>query len=300
MSAKDPAILFFISNWLTSTAEMDSDVRGWYLNLILHQADKNGLPNDLDTLAILAGVKPKEYQNFLAKWEHVLKHKFKQNESGRLENSVAKEILRAREDFKEQRSKSGTVGYCMKIAYGIKEFKNDFLEWLKEHLYSLPIEEINLSKDKHVLEHMLKQKHKLYINTIKNINTNKDSNNKEDLEIFEKLFENFRKEYPGNKNGLSIEFKNFQRHKDWMDSVPKLLPGLENLKIWMKQKEDTGWKPQWKNLSTWINQRCWEQELEEIKIIRTKGQEAQNSTVFQESTKAFREKETITGFKTVT
>lgn len=33
---------------------------------------------------------------------------------------------------------------------------------------------------------------------------------------------------------------------------------------------------------------------------KSKQDEAQNSTVFQESTKAFREKETITGFKTVT
>ena len=42
MSTRDPAVLFYIDTffWLTATAEMDSDVRGWYLNLILHQFDK--------------------------------------------------------------------------------------------------------------------------------------------------------------------------------------------------------------------------------------------------------------------
>lgn len=122
---------------------------------------------------------------------------------------------------------------------------------------------------------------------------------KNELEILEKLFENFRANYPGRKNGLEVEFKNFKRHHDWKDCIPSLMPALQAEIEWRSKKLETGFVPQWKNLSTWINQRCWEQELEEIQIIRTKSDEAQNSTVFQESTKAFRDKVEITGFKTV-
>lgn len=92
-----------------------------------------------------------------------------------------------------------------------------------------------------------------------------------EIDIYQKLFENFREEYPGNKNGFLVEFKNFKRHSDWMESISKLIPALE-IELEHKAKRlKTGFAPQWKNLQTWINQRCWEQELEEIKIIPTQS-----------------------------
>lgn len=106
---------------------------------------------------------------------------------------------------------------------------------------------------------------------------------KNEIEILEKLFENFRSEYPGRKNGLEVEFKNFKRHHDWKDCIPSLMPSLEAEIEWRAKKLETGFVPQWKNLSTWINQRCWEQELDEVKIIRTKQELAQNSGVANNS-----------------
>jgi hypothetical protein len=179
MSKKDPAALFFIDTWLSATAEMDSDVRGWYLNLILHQYDKKDLPNDPEKLAVLAGVKFSEFERFKHVLEHVLMQKFKQNESGRLENAYAKSIIEGREKFKDVRSKSGNIGVVIKTALTIKGFKDKYIERLKQELFTMDEEEINKHKDKQMLEQMLK----LYINE----NGNKDSIKGSDEESEPKL-----------------------------------------------------------------------------------------------------------------
>jgi hypothetical protein len=183
--AKDPAVLFYIDTWLSATAEMDSDVRGWYLNLILHNYDKKSLPNDPEKLAVLAGVKFSEFERFKQMLEQVLKHKFKQNDEGRLENSYAKKILQGRELFKNARSKSGSIGVVIKQAKAIKGFTDKYLSKLKDALLLMDEEEIDKHKHKQVLEHLLK----LYINENKNKDTNKDS-----LDI-ETKFEKFWKFY---------------------------------------------------------------------------------------------------------
>ena len=174
---KDPAVLFYIDTWLSATAEMDSDVRGWYLNLILHNYDKKSLPNDIEKLALLAGVKFSEFERFKQMFEQVLKQKFKQNDEGRLENDYTKNILQAREQFKDKRAKSGTIGYIVKLANTIKGIKDKQIASLKEHLYTLEIEEIEKYKDKQVLEQMLEQMLKLYINKNKDENKNNNINN---------------------------------------------------------------------------------------------------------------------------
>jgi hypothetical protein len=185
---KDPAVLFYIDTWLSATAEMDSDVRGWYLNLILHNYDKKSLPNDIEKLALLAGVKFSEFERFKQMFEQVLKQKFKQNDEGRLENDYTKNILQAREQFKDKRAKSGTIGYIVKLANTIKGIKDKQIASLKEHLYTLEIEEIEKYKDKQVLEQMLEQMLKLYIN--KNKDENKDNNINNNIEIKRQNFIN--------------------------------------------------------------------------------------------------------------
>lgn len=196
---KDPAALFYIDTWLSATAEMDADVRGWYLNLILHNYDKKDLPNDIEKLAVLAGVKFSEFERFKQVFEQVLKHKFSLNDNNRLENNYAKHIIQSRELFKEKRSKSGNIGVIIKIAKSIEGFTENYIEQLKNHLFTLDTDEIDKHKDKQMLHQMLK----LYING--NGNGNKDLNKSflnsgieekkeklknESLEILKKLPEN--------------------------------------------------------------------------------------------------------------
>src|ERR1700722_1341549 len=118
--SKDPACLFFIDKWLLATAEMKADCRGWYLNLILHQYDKKSLPNDIEELASLAGVRITEFDKFKQVFEQVLKHKFLSNETGRLENEFAHQIIKGREQFLKKRSDAG------KLSYVLRYFKDNF------------------------------------------------------------------------------------------------------------------------------------------------------------------------------
>lgn len=270
---KDPAVLFYIDTWLSATAEMDSDVRGWYLNLILHQFDKKDLPNDIEKLALLAGVKFSEFGRFKQVYEQVLKQKFNLNDAGRLENAYAKKILQSREQFKDKRQKAGNIGVVIKIAKDIKGFKDKYLNKLKEDLFNMNIEQIDKHKDKQVLEQMLK----LYINENENENANEDIvfNIKE----LEEKFENFRKQYQGKKLGLEKEFENFKKkHKDWKQVIDKLMPALQAEINWRKNK--VGFVPEWKNLQTWLNQRCWEQEFEASPTPKKELKEIPASAIF--------------------
>jgi hypothetical protein len=159
MAQKDPAALFYIDNWLTSTAEMDADCRGWYLNLILHQYDKKDLPNDIEKLAVLAGVKFSEFERFKQVFKQVLEQKFTKKE-----NNFAKNILSNREQFKEKRTRSGNIGVILKMALSMNylDKKNSFI--LKSHLYTLTEQQIEDAKDKQVLKQMVDHLLKLYIN----------------------------------------------------------------------------------------------------------------------------------------
>jgi hypothetical protein len=161
----DPAVLFFIANWLTSTKEMKADCRGWYLNLILHQYDKKSLPNDVEELANLADVRVSEYDKFKEVWKNNLKCKFKINEEGRLENDFAKEIIRGRNQFLDKRSEAGKKSYFYKI---IKSYTRDkqLIGYLIENINWEEIDLKNEQMFKQVFEHLFK----LYINKDKDIN----------------------------------------------------------------------------------------------------------------------------------
>lgn len=173
---KDPAALLYIDTWLTSTSGMDADTRGWYLNLILHQYDKKDLPNDVEELAVLAGVKFSEYKRFEQVFEQVFKQKFKQNENGRLENPLASEIIRKRESFKDKRSNSGKLSYFIRYITNKFKPKKDLLNFIKD---SVDLTEVDL-KNEQVLKHLFEHLSELYING--------DGDNKEEVIIFSSVF----------------------------------------------------------------------------------------------------------------
>lgn len=88
---------------------------------------------------------------------------------------------------------------------------------------------------------------------------------KEEENIIKQKFEIFRQQYPGRKLGLDIEMKNFCK-KNKGQTVDLLLPALEKEKQARKHEAaKDSWTPEWKNLSTWINKKCWEQEHPEFR-----------------------------------
>lgn len=70
-------------------------------------------------------------------------------------------------------------------------------------------------------------------------------------------FERFRKLYPGRKRGHETELKTLQKHKDWKEVIPLLLPAV---KLYAEQTKGSKYI---KNLQTWLNNRCWETEYQQ-------------------------------------
>ena len=81
-----------------------------------------------------------------------------------------------------------------------------------------------------------------------------------------KEFDLFRSQYPGTKRGLELEFENFKKkNQNFKEIIPLLLTALEKEIHWRQQKKSKSlFVAEWKHLQTWINNRCWEQEFEEI------------------------------------
>lgn len=77
------------------------------------------------------------------------------------------------------------------------------------------------------------------------------------------IFNEFRMIYPGTKKGNKTEFDNFiKKHKDWKEVLSTLKLELESqISIKNLKKAKKQFVPQWKNLQTWINNRCWEEEI---------------------------------------
>lgn len=96
---------------------------------------------------------------------------------------------------------------------------------------------------------------------------------------YKAIFEKFRKLYPGKKNGEETEFKNFtKKTSDWKAVYVLLMPALLSQIGWRNKK--TGFIPEWKNLKTWINNRCWEEEPETIpELVQGKSLEEKNNFV---------------------
>jgi hypothetical protein len=163
--AKDPALLFYFDKWITATQGMRVEAKSWYLEMILYQYDKGPLPSDLDELASICRIRPSEFDLFKQVFEQVLKQKFKQNESGKLENEFTSEILQKRQRFIEKRSNAG------KLSYVLKYFRNNFK--MSKGLEQFIKDNIDLDfdiKNEQVLKQVFKQKSELYINVNEDIN----------------------------------------------------------------------------------------------------------------------------------
>jgi hypothetical protein len=91
----------------------------------------------------------------------------------------------------------------------------------------------------------------------------KESKGNENKEYILNEFDIFRKVFPGKKRGLETEFNNFKKHKDWEECLILLLPSIKNQIVEYENKIALGkWVPEWKILQTWINKRCWEENIE--------------------------------------
>lgn len=186
---KDPAALLYIDKWLMATIEMKADARAYYMDMILFQYDKGSLPNNMEELANICRVRISEYNNFKQVFEQVLKHKFEQNETGRLENEFAKEIIQKRKLFQEKRKNAGKLSYI--IRYAISEFKatKKDIRIIKNNIC---IENID-TKNEQVLKQVIEQIYELYINEDEDEDIIKDEDKNKEYHEFIILFNSISK-----------------------------------------------------------------------------------------------------------
>lgn len=213
----DPAVLLYVNDWLNSTATMEADCRGWYLNLILHNYDKGSLPNDLEMLAVLCNVKFSEFKRFEQVFEQVLKHKFEETDDGSLSNRRTDKILQARETFKDKRIDAGRKSYLSRFLH--KKFpKQSNNKGLKDFILNNIDSSIDL-KDEQMLEQVFKQMFELYRseneNEIKDIVKVKSKviipTEIEFLEFAEKWMLENKKDFQGKKTQI------ITKYKTWVD-----------------------------------------------------------------------------------
>lgn len=114
-----------------------------------------------------------------------------------------------------------------------------------------------------------KQPVNVYVNdniTSSNEDDNITKSQKSVFSDLESQFEEFRIAYPGRKRGHDTEFEAFKRkHKNWTEIVPLLMPALQRLIAYNKALQAAGqWVANFANLSTWLYQARWEEELPNI------------------------------------
>lgn len=152
--AKDPAFLMYYKQWLVSTAGWDADVRGWYINLLCHQADKPaGLPADLESLAELAGVKHSQFSRFSECFKRTLQAKFKATAEGLLQNAKLETVINDRAEFTGKQTERGIIGAFIKRARAEKGISDA----QAKQLYPLLAAEKLLSKNKEEREECYKR-----------------------------------------------------------------------------------------------------------------------------------------------
>ena len=176
---KDPAFLFYPSDFLTGTMAMPFDERGRYITLLCFQHQSGRMTEE--TIRFLVG-----------SFSDMLRLKFSRDENGLFYNSRLEDEIKKRTDFLESRRNNGRLG-------GRPKKENNL-----DETYNKP---------------RLKPKQKLG----EDVNENENK-----VVVFDNtmvVFENFRKEYKGKKNGFEVEYKNFIK-KNNPNEVEKLLPAL--------------------------------------------------------------------------
>ena len=239
--------------------------RACYIDLLIYQHQNGGyIPNDLKrVLMYCSGCNE-------ATLQATLQAKFKLCDKGWY-NETMERVVSERQDFKEKQSVNGTVGQFFKKAKKIltqidySNLRQLFENQTNEEIF-LKIKDLEINEA--TLQALLKALHK----HLEDANAIED----EDLIYFEKggvgekTFEDFRKKYPGTKGGFEIEFKNFKtKHSDFSKVVKLLCPALEKqIEYRIRAKSAGVFCPEWKHLKTWINNRCWEDEMPKIETTR--------------------------------
>lgn len=173
--AQDPAFLVYYKDILVSCADWDADILGWYFRLLSHQADKQGgLNPNIESLALLAGVKFSQFDRFKRCWDENLSKKFELNEAGLLVNLVQAGYLSDRRDYKGKQAHRGLIGYFVKRIRKETNLTNQEIEQITPLLF----QSLSTENSKSENEKCFKRTLKAYIGDVNGDHTVFNKNNK--------------------------------------------------------------------------------------------------------------------------
>lgn len=203
---------------------------------------------------------------------------------------------------------SKIIGYEYPLDTLLKDFKKQiyvFAEgrkwWIKDFC-DFQYGELNENSDSKPIKSYISllKKHSLWKHYPKGIHTlqekekekdkdkdkykDKDKDKEKEEEKEKEIFDQARKIYPSTKRGNETEYSNFKKkYTDYKKVVGLLLPAINNqIKFRNKLHNRGQFVPQWKNFQTWINQRCWEDEMSEQiykKIYTSEGRPRTQSEI---------------------
>jgi hypothetical protein len=250
-----PAFLFYSKDWIADTADWEPESKGVYIDLLAHQHVNGLLPNDERKLARVARLSPDEFSKiwetikhkFIIEGDHVVNHRLNQvieeNQQKALKNKIngcfAAKIKMLNLPLKRLNELKKLFDYQMFVSFSDEEIKDEVYKWVNQ-----------------MVNHVDDQTDNNNVDVNENVNIN-----------ISVLFENFRKQFPGTKRGKDIELENFLK-KNKPETVELLLPALQSEIAYRdKLKETNQFIPEWKNITTWINKKCWTQEFPEVKKV---------------------------------
>lgn len=263
---KDPAFLLYSKDWIEGTAEYMPDEKGVYIDLLCHQHQKGSLPTDTVRLARMVGL---SHEAFLKIWSVISCHFIQKDE--RLYNQKLENVRNSRAEKSKMNTITGTFAGLLRLGkYSQEQYKHlknnfkptDFTQYEKEQLTERLTEWIQLCLKSIAIANAIAIEDNIE-NIIKEKKKKSKERREESASPLKNEFDAFRVAYPGTKRGLDVEFEYFKKvTKNWKEIVPILKPKLQYQINARKLRESKKlFVPEWKNLSTWINNKCWEEEL---------------------------------------
>ena len=277
--AKKPAFLFYSNDYFEGTRTMLPEERACYVDLMVYQHQHDYIPNDLRRMTMYcSGVTE-------ATLQATLEAKFKLCEKGWY-NEKLQDVMNDREEYVKHQSDNGIYGVFIKRLNNDKSIKNvselkDFI--LNVYTKNKLIDDIKKNDNYEatlaaLLEALLKHledenENEQEVNLNNNYNSSKSEKKSKKTNVIipteeqTQMFEQARKLYLGSKAGLQTELDNFVKKypNEWEDVLPLLVQAITREKIDKEQKlKNNGFNQQWKNFSTWINNRCWEIEYPNV------------------------------------
>lgn len=251
---KDPAFLFYTSDFVNGTKDMTNEEVGIYIRLLCRQHDKKS-------------IKAKIFEETVP-LDSEIYEKFVKDEEGNYYNVRLRTEVEKRIAYSQSRRDN--------------RLKNKGKEVSSDKSYDNDMNNTSKTYDKHMENE----------NEIENINEDILKKGMSDLEnefeVFRKMYEGSKRGFKTEWENFK------KKHKDYKDVVPKLVEAYRNLIAHRNElatrKE---FVPQHKNLQTYLNGRFWEEEfdsqsketpkedLEELKKMEGYAELLHNSPIYR-------------------